>query len=141
METLTIRQAYDAMVLFLEHWYELTKSDDVALLLSGLNLAWLDPSTGEQWTADPAFWDDWMKCVQKILFPDTLENRQMLEELVSDQANYLGTVRGNEWYMKVLLDRRQLWANVRNGEIQYGGIRQTPKPFNPRVGLSSPNDP
>jgi hypothetical protein len=91
METLTIRQAFDAMVCFLEDYYQRSKSDEIAAILSGLSLLWLDPSTGEKWTGDPAYWIDWMKCVQNILFPDTPENHRMLEKLVSDQTNKLGT--------------------------------------------------
>ncbi len=141
METLTIRQAFDAMVSFLENWYQLTKADDISMLLSGLELVWLDSSTGERCTGDPAFWDDWMTCVQNMLFPQTPEHRQMLEELIADQTTFLGNVGGNQWYARLLLDGRQLWVMVRGGEIKCGGIRKTPKPFNPRMGLTSPDDP
>ncbi len=142
MESLTIRQAFDAMVQFLENWYHLTNSEDIGNLLSGLDLAWRDPVSGERWTADPALWSDWMRSVQKILFPDTPENRQMIEALVADQQNYLGRDSwGDDWYARILPDGRQLWAMVRNGEVKFGGIRKTPKAFNPRTGLSSPNSP
>lgn len=141
METLTIRQAYDAMFCFLENWYQLTKSDDLGALLGGMDLLWLDPATGERWTGDPAAWDDWMTCVQGILFPDTPENHQLLEGLISKQENFLGTVEGNQWYASLLPDGRQLWAVVRSGKMKYGGIREHPKAFNPRTGLSSPDNP
>ena len=141
MESLTIRQAYDAMCCFLQHWYGLTKADAIGDLLSYMELLWLDPATGERWTGDPAVWDDWMKCVQDILFPGTTENHQLLEELVSKQENYLGTVEGNEWYASVLPDGRQLWAVVRSNKLKYGGIREHPKAFHPRTGLSSPDNP
>ena len=49
------------MVLFLESFYERTKSDDIVGLLSDLIL--LEDGS----TADPAAWDDWMKCVHKVL--------------------------------------------------------------------------
>ena len=138
METLTIRQAFDAMVLFLERQYALDKSDDIGTLLSSLNLqVWADNRT-----ADPAAWNDWMESVQQVLMPDTPENRQLLERLVSNQGNQLGTdVDGNEWYAEMLPDGRQVWAKVRSGKIKYGGIRRTPKSFDPKNGLSSPNDP
>jgi len=142
MEHLTIRQAYDAMRLFLEDYNQIIKSDVLGDLLEYLDLAWLDPSTGERWPADPAMWDQWMACVQEILFPDTTEHRQMLEDLVSDKANYLGTdVWKSEWYAKILENGQQLWAMVRDNTIQYGGIREKPKFFNSEGGLSSPNDP
>ena len=138
METLTIRQAFDAMVHFLERQYALDKSDDIGTLLGSLSLQiWADDTT-----ADPAAWDDWMESVQKVLMPDTPENRRLLEMLVSNRGNQLGTdMYGNEWYAEMLPDGRQVWAKVRNGEIKYGGIRKTPKSFDPKKGLSSPNDP
>ncbi len=61
MEKLTEKQAFKAMVLFLEGFYERTNSDDVGGLLSDLIL--LEDGS----TADPAAWDDWMKCVHKLL--------------------------------------------------------------------------
>lgn len=138
METLTIRQAFDAMVHFLERQYALDKSDDIGTLLSSLSLQiWADDMT-----ADPAAWDDWMESVQKVLMPDTPENRRLLEMLVSHRGNRLGTdMYGYEWYAEMLPDGRQVWAKIRNGEIKYGGIRRTPKSFDPKKGLSSPNDP
>ena len=141
METMTIRQAYDAMFCFLQHWYRLTKADAIGDLLSYMELLWLDPASGVRWTGDPAIWGNWMACVQSILFPNTSENQQLLDELVATQENLLGTVEGNKWYARVLPDGRQLWAVVRNGTIKYGGMRDHPKTFNPRTGLSSPDDP
>lgn len=58
---LTERQAYDAMYAFLEEYYGQTKSGDVAALLGAMSFL---PDGG---TADPAAWQDWMKCVQKAL--------------------------------------------------------------------------
>ena len=61
MEKITEKQAFQAMVLFLEGYYERTKSDDVGAILSDLIL--LEDGN----TADPAAWDDWMKGVHKVL--------------------------------------------------------------------------
>jgi len=114
----------------------------VGNLLSGLDLAWRDPVSEERWPADPALWHDWMRSVQKVLFPDTSENHQLLEALVTEQQNYLGKDSlGDDWYARLLPDGKQLWACVRGGETLYGGIRNTPKSFDPRVGLSSPGSP
>jgi hypothetical protein len=59
METLTTKQAFKAMVIFLEKFYERTKSDDVGGLLGDLML--LEGET----TADPAAWEDWLESVKK----------------------------------------------------------------------------
>jgi hypothetical protein len=135
METVTIRQAFDAMTCFLEKYYQLTNADEVGGLLSIMQI-WGDT------TADPAVWEDWMACVQKIQFPDTPEHRQMLQELVTKHTNYLGTdMWHNDWYGEILPDGRQLWAKVRNNTIKYGGLRKIPKSFDPKMGLSNPNDP
>jgi len=61
MDTLTIRQAYEAMLLFLEGLYERTKSDDLGALLGDLQI--LDDGG----TADPAAWQDWLNSVQTVL--------------------------------------------------------------------------
>lgn len=61
MEKLTEKQAFKVMVLFLEGFYERTQSDEVGGLLSDLLMS--EDGT----TADPAAWDDWMECVQKVL--------------------------------------------------------------------------
>jgi hypothetical protein len=61
LEKLTEKQAFEAMVLFLEGFYQRTQSDEVGGLLSDLLMA--ERGT----TADPAAWQDWMNCVQKVL--------------------------------------------------------------------------
>jgi hypothetical protein len=64
MEKLSDRQAFEAMVLFLEGFYERTQSDQVGGLLSDM----MAFAGGE--TADPAAWGDWLECVQKVLTSD-----------------------------------------------------------------------
>jgi len=124
------------MFLFLEDYYQMTKSDDIGLLLSILTVQ------DDDVTSDPAGWHDWMENVQKVLYPDTPENRQRLEMMVANRANYLGTdAWHSDWFAEILPDGKQLWAHVRGGKIEYGGVRTTPKTFNPKTGLSSPNDP
>jgi hypothetical protein len=61
METLTIRQAYEAMALFLEGVYQRTNSDDLGALLGDLQIL------EDGGTADPAAWQDWLNSVGKIL--------------------------------------------------------------------------
>jgi hypothetical protein len=60
MENLTERQAFEAMVLFLEEVYARTESDDIAGLLSDLMI------TADNQTADPAAWQDWLACLRKV---------------------------------------------------------------------------
>ncbi len=49
-----------AMRLFLEDYYEQTHSDDVGALLGDIQLL------EDGMTADPAVWDDWLACVDKV---------------------------------------------------------------------------
>ncbi|HEU5378289.1 MAG TPA: hypothetical protein VFV38_22935 [Ktedonobacteraceae bacterium] len=136
MEHLTIHQAYLAMMDFLEGFYQRTGSDDVAVLLGGMQFL------SDKNTADSAAWDDWMKSVSGILMPDTPTNRQRWQDLLSDPKNYQGTDSlGNQWYAQTLADGSQLWAKVRHGVFKYGGIRQIPRMFDPQTGLSSPESP
>ena len=57
---LTYEEAFNVMRLFLEEYYNRTGSDDVGSLLGDLVL--LRPGK----TADPAAWEDWMDCINKI---------------------------------------------------------------------------
>lgn len=57
---LTINEAFESMVKFLEMYYERTSSDDVGSLLGDIIIL------NDGYTADPASWDDWMECVYKV---------------------------------------------------------------------------
>ncbi len=73
---------------------------------------------------------------------DTPENRALIEHAANNKQNYLGTdMYGNKWYSEDLNDGRQIWASVRNNEIRNGGINNTPRIFDTKTGLSSPNKP
>jgi hypothetical protein len=61
LEKLTEKQAFEAMVLFLEDFYQRTQANEIGGLLSDLLMA----ENGT--TADPAAWQDWMDCVQQVL--------------------------------------------------------------------------
>jgi hypothetical protein len=56
-QTLTVEQAYRAMLAFLEHEVALTESSDLADLLAGYRL----DEDGR--TSDPALWDEWLEAV------------------------------------------------------------------------------
>jgi len=51
---ITANEGFRAMIKFLEKWYGFTKSDDIAFLLSGMNM-------------DPAFLQDWVESVDEVL--------------------------------------------------------------------------
>ena len=59
-KTLTLDEAYDAVIDYLDAYYEKTKSDDIGSLLSGMVLL----SDGRP--ADNAALDDWNQSVCKI---------------------------------------------------------------------------
>jgi hypothetical protein len=67
MNLFTTKEAYEAMIYYLEHLYSMTKSDDLGGFLGGMSL--LDD--GE--TADPAAWKDWMVAINKVK-KDHLDN-------------------------------------------------------------------
>jgi len=48
------------MLCFLDNYYQLTQSADIGSLLGGLVLI------EDNRTRDPAAWDDWMKCIDKM---------------------------------------------------------------------------
>lgn len=58
---LTPELAYFAMYEFLSELYQRTKSDDLGGLLGSMSYL----ADGQ--TADPAIWNDWTRCVDKIL--------------------------------------------------------------------------
>jgi hypothetical protein len=60
---LTRLEAFQAMVKFLEKYYQATKSDAIGSLLGGMDQSfWSD---GKPF--DPALWDDWMEAVDALL--------------------------------------------------------------------------
>ena len=56
-QTLTVEQAYRAMLAFLEREVDLTESSDLADLLAGYRL----DEDGR--TSDPAVWEEWLEAV------------------------------------------------------------------------------
>ena len=68
---------------------------------------------------------------------NTLENKKLLLDLVSDSSNFLGyDKRGTKWFGKILPNGKQLWATLRDNMIRNGGINDVIKSFNPETGLS-----
>jgi hypothetical protein len=55
------KQAYSAMILFLEHYYELTKADDIGALLG--SMAILEDGN----PIDIALWDEWCNAINKVI--------------------------------------------------------------------------
>jgi hypothetical protein len=61
MEKLTEKQAFTAMLYFLDQYYQQTQADDIGALLGSLQLL------SDGLPADPAMWDDWLIAVEKVL--------------------------------------------------------------------------
>lgn len=59
-DKLSYKEAFISMTCFLEKYYNRTNSDDVGSLLG--DLIFLQ----DEITADPAAWQDWLKCVKKV---------------------------------------------------------------------------
>ncbi len=67
------REAFDAMSLFLEDFYNKTDSDDVGSLLSEIQFC------SDNSTMDPAAWYDWLNCLTKV--SSTKREACILEDL------------------------------------------------------------
>jgi len=63
MKKLTILEAFEAMKVFLDGYYERTHSGDIGSLLDELEFL------EDGGTADPAAWEDWEESVEKVLSP------------------------------------------------------------------------
>jgi hypothetical protein len=57
---LTIKEAYLSMYFFLENIYDLTKSEDIAILLGNLQL------DEDDVPFDSAYWEDWLNSIHKV---------------------------------------------------------------------------
>ena len=57
---LTELEAYTAMHVFLEKFYNTTQSDDVGGLLGSMSLL------EDHSTADPAIWKEWIECINLV---------------------------------------------------------------------------
>lgn len=67
---------------------------------------------------------------------DSLENRRMLSKTAGDKSNFIGEDKfGNKWFSKLQSDGTQVWAKVRNGRIENGGINT--KPLTPQEILGN----
>ena len=62
-DTMTVEQAYRAMLAFLEREVDLTESSDLADLVSEYKLG----ADGQ--SRDPAIWEEWLDAVGKVKGP------------------------------------------------------------------------
>ncbi len=71
-------------------------------------------------------------------FPnDTPTNRKCLIDTALNLDNYLGKDKwGNHWYANNNSNGKQIWVQVRRGEIINGGINNNPRLWNPLTGFS-----
>lgn len=58
---LTENEAYLAMQLFVENVWSMTNDEGLAMMLSSMIIL------EEGSTADPAYWEDWLDCVNKVI--------------------------------------------------------------------------
>ena len=66
-KNITIQEAYKAMYIYLEHLYEMTKSDDLAGFLGSMSCL----QDGKP--ADEAVWSDWLDAIEKAKLKTTVE--------------------------------------------------------------------
>ncbi len=138
-DSLTITQVFLATQFFLYQQYLKTNNADggIFFIVGNMDLS----GWANHMTTDPAYWGDWIGSVQKVLFPDTINNRRLLQDLLNRPENYLGKANGSDWYARLLPNGSQLWACHYNGELRCAGIRRSPVDFDPVNGLSTPQHP
>ena len=69
---MTQKQAYISAYFFLESYWAETKSEDLVHLLSSMNpFLWADGGS-----ADPAIYEEWLKCSKKIAVDEPLNAEQ-----------------------------------------------------------------
>lgn len=123
MYRLNERQAYEAVVLFLDRYYERGKPEDIKDLMGSIRPLWKGGIPG-----DPAQWYDWLGCVDKISPPGTSDepvdfppapdegpHRYQLDERQAFQAFILFLEQYNERgesddIAALLGDLRSTWA-------------------------------
>lgn len=59
-ESITTKQGYEAMLYFLDFYWNLTKSNDLTDILSG------GEYVSEDFPADSAFWEYWLEAIEKV---------------------------------------------------------------------------
>ncbi len=61
--SVTILEAYNAMIKTIEEYNKFLQSDDINALLSGMSLT----TFTDGGSADPAVWDDWENNIKEII--------------------------------------------------------------------------
>ena len=72
-EYLTHEEAYKAMFVFLESYYDRSKSDDIGRLLDSLSLVEGKP-------IDQVLWDDWYKAIETSLKAHDIAKFELLDK-------------------------------------------------------------
>ena len=63
MESLTVREGYEAMLQFIRDYWDRGHSEEIALMLSHMGISAREEGNE---TNDPAYWGDWLKAVKKV---------------------------------------------------------------------------
>ncbi len=95
--TLTPLQAYFAMTIYLDSYYNHTKSDDIGLLVGGMQFV-------ENRTADPSAWNDWIDVIDTTSEILTITNAFLA--MKKYLHNYAKRISSNE--VKAMLEKMQL---------------------------------
>jgi hypothetical protein len=77
---MTLREAYIYMFATLDAYWDKAHDKDLGGILSGLSL-W-SPLSGNERTADPAAWEDWLAVVRKVTEKDSLDNSESLKAAI-----------------------------------------------------------
>lgn len=89
---LTRLEAFNAMTNFLDLYYHATNSDNIAVLLSGMQIH----PDGKTW--DPAAWEDWMESVDEVLKDKNMEKELTMIEALQAMIKFLWIYYKNTSY-------------------------------------------
>ena len=89
---ISTREAFDAMRLFLEEFYNRTDSDDVGSLLGWIQFC--DDNT----TMDPAAWDDWLSCIMKV-------SKKQKESYIEENLSYVDAFKCMVYFLETYYEQ------------------------------------
>lgn len=85
-------ESFNAMINFLDLYYRATNSDNIAVLLSGMQM---NPD-GKTW--DPAAWEDWMESINAVIKEKNSEKELTTIEALQAMIKFLEIFYKNNTY-------------------------------------------